>query len=695
MSLIYYSLILIGIYTIYSIVASKIKDRVPKGLKRVPKVSGGLPYVGHGLEFSKDVIGCVTKWQKQYGNIFSVKIFRTNMVIICERDLLDEFFKSKEYDLSLYDTLNRLFFGSAFSNDEKFLTVIIDIVRSTIRINYDEFLPKVEEEAKKLIDDLKQYDGQNIIISDITMKFIARTSAKCFLCIDLSDHFYNLLMKFSHILNKIVILTYFFPKWLLRLVVNPFLKYYRNQMIYQLKPLIDLYRYHKQYKDSPIIRAAVDYIDPKTNKQLSDDQIGGILICLLYVSTENTALGLSATMTDLSINKDYWDKVYTESKLYLTNNDYKGLIKNGQYVEACFNESARLNTHIFPLNRYPVKNTAVLGGYYIGNVESVGVCAPILMSGDCASDRYSNHTEYNPERFIGPNKESTRNLDLVTFGAGTHLCPGKQFAKMEIKVAQALITTMFEPFQIIKLEPNNYFSPSAFAERIVKSKITLRPIDSNNSNSNNNSKNNVKTFIKVDNYYIRKIETGWLIKDYFSVQEQINLYKYIVNLSINSTQQQEILKSSNKHPYPLTYYNLVYTGTSNCTEPIEIFETAKNIWKILCNYDKLPIFEPNSLYGQLFSEDTVTKLHKDEGCDWGISISLGAKCEFQFGDEIINLESGDIFIADFSKTEHGINSISDEIPAWFDNDYEYETINTFGKSRMSIQIIDLSNKIRY
>src|SRR5438093_1530600 len=87
-----------------------------------------------------------------------------------------------------------------------------------------------------------QNGEKNIIISDMMMKFIARTSAKCFLCIDLSDKFYNLLIKFSNILNKIIILTYFFPKWLLQLIINPILRYYRIQMINQLKPLIDHYR---------------------------------------------------------------------------------------------------------------------------------------------------------------------------------------------------------------------------------------------------------------------------------------------------------------------------------------------------------------------------------------------------------------------------------------------------------------------
>lgn len=686
-----YITLLCFIYIVYNYLHKKL-EKIPTGLKKVPEVKGKLPFVGQGLEFSKDIIGTVKKWQKEYGNIFQAKIFRTNMIIITDRNLLAEFFRAGEEEISLYKTLNRLFFGDAFTDDENFLSTIIDIVKSTIRINYAEFIPKIEDEANRMIREMKKLDNKNIIISDIMMKFIARTSAQCFLCIDLSDNFYADLMNFSHLLNKIVILTYFFPKWVLRMFINPLLRRYRNKMIRQLKPLIRSYYDDLGKKDSPIIRAAVDYRDSITGKSITEDQIGGILVCLLYVSTENTALGLSATITDLAINTEYWEKVRNASKKYVFQRDFSGLVKSCEIVEACFNESARMNTHIFPLNRFPVNKQMKLGEYYVGGVESVGICAPLLMCDDLAADVYTDPKIYRPERFIGEKKESTRNLDLVSFGAFKHLCPGRQFAKLEIKIAAALIVNTFEPFELgNNIPPNNYFSPSAFAERNVSAKLHLRKENEDEymDENENTSSENLPVLV-LNNAKIIKLKDGWLLKDYFRVPEQIDMYKYLVKLSAGSIEQSELPNSNPKYSHPLTFYNLVYTNTSNCQEPSEMFTTAKEIWNILLeNKSELKFngedsFEPNSLYSAMFDKESTMKSHKDEGCDWGISISLGASAKFNYGDHELILESGDVLVGDFSKVEHAVTKITDDIPEWFGGDYD--DINTFGKTRISIQI---------
>lgn len=680
----FYILLLVIGYLIYFYLRDKFV-RIPAGLKRVPQVRGKFPLVGHGLEFSKDIIGCVRKWQKEYGNIFQVKIFRTNMIIITDRTLLADFFRARENDISLYKTLNRLFFGDAFTDDENFLSTIIDIVKSTIRVIYSEFIPKIEEEAKKMLFDMKKLNGKKIIISDVMMKFVARTSAKCFLCIDLTDRFYDDLMSFSHLLNRIVILTYFLPKPVLRLVLNPMLRYYRNKMIRQLKPLIQSYRLDLSKKDSLVIRAAVDYRHPVTKQPITDDQISGILICLLYVSTENTALGLSSSVTDLAINTEYWEKVRKASKKYVIEGDFHGLVKSCEIVEACFNESARMNTHVFPLNRYPVNKNMALGEYYVGNVESIGICAPLLMCEDLASDVYTNPTIYRPERFMGDEKESVRNLDLLSFGAFSHLCPGRQFAKLEIKIALALITNMFEPFDLgDNIPENNYFSPSAFAERHTPAILHLRkPL-----NMTKYVKQNADLII--DNHKIIKLEKGWLIKEYFGVPEQIAIYNYLVDLSKDTVEQSEMPKSNPNFSYPLTYYNLVYTNTSNCVEPVKMFDTAKKIWSLLVDnkteldFDGDDIFEPNSVYAAMFANDTTMEKHTDKNCDWGISISLGATCKFTYDNQQILLESGDVLIGDFSVVEHSVDCVTNDIPEWFGGDYD--DINTFGKTRCSVQI---------
>lgn len=693
-----FAIIAIEIYVVFQRYKNfKKKYTVPddlQHLKPVPVVEGGLPFVGHGIEFSKDIIGFVEKCYEKYGPIFRVKIFRTDMVIVCDRTLIKEFFAKKESDFSLVKTLNRLFFGDAFSEDEEFLSTIMGVVKKTIKVKFEDFIPKISEEANRMIDIIKKEGDAKLKLSEVMTKFVARTSANCFMCLDLTDEFYDTLVSFSWLLNHIVILTYFFPKWFLKMISKPFLAYYRNKMINAIKPLIAEYRNDLEKNDSMILRKSVDYVDPKTGNTLLDEQIGSIIVCLLYVSSENTALGLTATILDLATNPTYWNKVKKETKQYLSDDNLKDLFKNAPIIDICFKESCRMGTHIFPLNRYPMLHDSHLGEYYI-NSDSVGLCAPLLMCRDkCASDLYKNSEVYRPERFL--EGESYATTDLVTFGASTHLCPGKNFAIMEIKMAVALIVNNFKIFKLDNVPQADYFSPSAFAEKNAHVQFELLG-DNDKDDDNNDIEKKTNTFIithKNKHYNAIKLEGGGiLIRNFLDCDEQMDLFRYTIDLSDGTDEQKNIGDASPTHPYPIVYHNLVYTGTSNCDMPQIWSSMGNELWETLNNYKDITGFEKdnfvtNSVYCQLFSEQSKLSNHMDQHCDWGISVSIGASADFVFGNETIILRSGDIVIADFSKVEHGIPKVYDDYPGFMDEE-AVDNVRTFGMARLSVQIRDI------
>ena len=55
--------------------------------------------------------------------------------------------------------------------------------------------------------------------------------------------------------------------------------------------------------------------------------------------------------------------------------------------------------------------------------------------------------------------------------------------------------------------------------------------------------------ITIDNFKIIKLKDGWILKDYFSVAKQIEIYKYLVNLSAGSLEQLELPTSDPKFSY--------------------------------------------------------------------------------------------------------------------------------------------------
>jgi alkylated DNA repair dioxygenase AlkB len=201
----------------------------------------------------------------------------------------------------------------------------------------------------------------------------------------------------------------------------------------------------------------------------------------------------------------------------------------------------------------------------------------------------------------------------------------------------------------------------------------------------------IKTEVVNNNKIVNYNNKGWLLKDFLTRDEQIGVYKYTTKLSENSIEQKQMKDASDQHSFPLTYYNLVYTATSNCDYPAKLVDLGSKVWKTLQgngDFTGKTKFVVNSVYAQAYKEPATMLIHKDKYCDWGISVSLGASCDFYFDGETIVLNSGDLFVADFSKYDHGVTKIHEELPGWFNDDSGCD-VNTLGMHRMSIQIRDI------
>lgn len=190
---------------------------------------------------------------------------------------------------------------------------------------------------------------------------------------------------------------------------------------------------------------------------------------------------------------------------------------------------------------------------------------------------------------------------------------------------------------------------------------------------------------------------GWLIKQCLSDDEQKDFFQYTIELSNGSAEQKEILDAKPERAFPISYYNLVYTGKSNCQKPKRWLNFASYIWHMLLENNELLDFPTNtgigdfdSVYCQLFGNNSSMALHKDQHVNWGVSISFGSSCVFTFGEDKVILESGDVFVADFSKVDHAVDKVFDvTAPTWW-NSNEFKDL-TFNRVRCSVQIRDLTH----
>jgi len=172
------------------------------------------------------------------------------------------------------------------------------------------------------------------------------------------------------------------------------------------------------------------------------------------------------------------------------------------------------------------------------------------------------------------------------------------------------------------------------------------------------------------------------------------MYSAVTMASKHSGSHERIEKMDPKIMFPITYWNLAYVDESNnCEHPVELLGWAQDVWNAVNGklFERVELPNFNSAVTQLYGLDTVLADHYDRGVTYGFSVSLGSSCKFNFENEVIDLNGGDIMITDFSKVLHGIPHILNNTPGWLtDGIYEIDgveyPIKTFDRTRLSIQI---------
>jgi cytochrome P450 len=313
-------------------------------------------------------------------------------------------------------------------------------------------------------------------IEDEAYRFIARTSHACFISGELKDEVLTKMRKVFSLINTLIISSYFIPPYWMRKLSNWRVRQLRSYVDTYFKHVVQSYRDDATKCDSFLIRSSVDFESPEHDR-LSDADVTDLILGFLYVSSENTSVGLANVVTLMAApeNKAMFDLLRKECDENL--NDTAALLK-GPILNACVMEMARLTTHIFSIPRMPMSRFSSLGPYHIGKeYDSVSLSGQMVMVHTADAQRtYHDALTFNPTRFLGKNKEPYNSPNIVTWGGGFHLCPGRMFALYEIKIALAHMVTNFSFEAVAKGSDYefDYFSPNAFANRKVKMVLSKR-----------------------------------------------------------------------------------------------------------------------------------------------------------------------------------------------------------------------------
>ena len=196
-----------------------------------------------------------------------------------------------------------------------------------------------------------------------------------------------------------------------------------------------------------ILQSFID-MNYKDGTNLTDDQITGLLIALLFAGQHTSSI--TSTWTSIFVANDprIFSEVMKEQNAVLGANaataslDFDAVSKM-KYLDNCVKESLRMHPPLIMLMRMAMQDveTTYEGKTYIIPKGDIVVTSPAA-SGRMASV-FKNPNAFEPERFGDERHEdkvpSGHAPSFLGFGGGMHQCMGQQFGLLQVKTIVSIL----------------------------------------------------------------------------------------------------------------------------------------------------------------------------------------------------------------------------------------------------------------
>lgn len=217
----------------------------------------------------------------------------------------------------------------------------------------------------------------------------------------------------------------------------------------------------------------------KDGTPITDEQVTGLLIALLFAGQHTSCL--SSTWTSLFIANDnnMIDRVLEEQEKVLDGDwekplDYETL---GQFsfLHNCMTEALRMCPTFIMLIRKALQNvpvTVTKGGekktYVIPKNDQVVVSPTVSMR---MKETFPNPDTFDPDRYAPGREEHKIPYAYLGFGGGIHSCLGQNFAYLQVKT---ILSIIFREYEIERVAPK--FPECAYEDMVVgpKGDCTIR-----------------------------------------------------------------------------------------------------------------------------------------------------------------------------------------------------------------------------
>jgi sterol 14alpha-demethylase len=410
----------------------------PPGVgKQIPRLGGGLPFIGHAVAFRRDPVGLLQRGRDQYGDVFSFRLFGKTVCVLTGAAGNEAFFKTSDAVLSAKEAYQFTvpIFGKEVAYDttvelmDQQLRMIHLALRDDKLQSYAGF---IEQEVEAHLNGWGEAGTLDLLstMNEITI----RTAGRCLIGPEfrtgLASTFAPLYHDLEGGINLVAFVAPNLPLPAMRRRDRA-----RRKVVALLSPVIQARRSGKERTD--------DFLDAliathgAAGAPLSDETITGLLLTLLFAGQHTSAVLATWTGVLLLQHLPHLTAILDEqATVFQTEGMTLAALKQLVQLERCIKEAERLHPPLIMLMRKALNDFA-FQDYVIPAGDLVLVSPAVSHK---IPEIFSDPERYDPNRFATPREEDRRTPHaLIGFGGGKHRCIGLAFAYQQIKVIWSVL----------------------------------------------------------------------------------------------------------------------------------------------------------------------------------------------------------------------------------------------------------------
>lgn len=423
-------------------IRSFIRRKPPKGLRPVPQLSGGLPLLGHSVEFVRGTIELLFRAQREMGEIAAFQVFNRKMVAVFGPEAHEAVFRAPDTQLSPSEAYKIM--TPVFGKD-----IVYDASPEKMGEQIKMLLPALKDKRMRtygeaVVFETEQYVrpwGEAGLVDFVEFCRVLTnfTSSRCLMGKEFREGMSEEFAAVYHDLEKgVTPLAYINA----HLPIPSFRKRDRARvkMVEMISKIVDTRRRSKT-EGEDFLQTLMDsrYAD---GRSLTDDEITGMLLAGMFAGHHTSSVTTAWTLIELLKNRDSLKRTVEEiDRVFGTGEPVShAKLRELTFVENVVKESLRMHPPLFMLVRVAMQDF-VYKDYFIPQGTWI-VLSPTVAHR--MPEVFQDPERFDPDRYAPPREEDKRDFAYIAFGGGRHKCLGNAFAILQIKAIVALLLGQYE-----------------------------------------------------------------------------------------------------------------------------------------------------------------------------------------------------------------------------------------------------------